>query len=190
MTQSQMLLDVSTNALLLVEFKKLEKPLTKSESNNLLLKYLKRIAKIERYRKIRKSVKHWILLGRQADANLENILDIEHDRLLNNSSTDLYRFVVLIEEIESELKTKVQYSSAHKIDLSARFGQVLVCVVDENLKASFDDDGLMCKSTQILFIGSPEYKDVFSSVIDKAYYFQSVVAYEDESHLRVELFRR
>ncbi len=66
---------------------------------------------------------------------------------------------------------------------------MLVCVVDEDLTSSFDDDGLMIKSTQILFIGSIEHKDIFSAAIDQSGYFQSVIAYEDEIHLRVELFR-
>lgn len=189
MNQSQLLLDVSTNALLHLEFKKLDKPLTLTERNNLLVKYLKRIAKSNRYRAVKKPARQWISLGRQPDTDLELILDAELKRLLQTSSTDLYRFVGLVGEIESELRTKVQYSKAHDIDLSARYGKVLVCVVDEDLKSSFDDDGLMIKSTQILFIGSTELKEVFSAVIDQATYFQSVVAYEDENHLRVELFR-
>ncbi|WP_299020956.1 DUF2913 family protein [uncultured Photobacterium sp.] len=189
MNHSQLLLDVSTNALLHLEFKKLDKPLTLAERNNHLVKYLKRVAKANRYRPVKKSARHWISLGRQSDADLESILDTELAHLQQTCSTDLFRFVGLIGEIESKLRTKAQYSRAHDIDLSARYGKVLVCVVDEDLKSSFDDDGLMIKSTQILFIGSSEHKEVFSAVIDRATHFQSVVAYEDDNHLRVELFR-
>ncbi len=65
----------------------------------------------------------------------------------------------------------MQYSLAHNINLKARFGKVLVCVVDEDLTSSFDDDGLMIKSTQILFIGSIEHKDIFSAAIDRKWVF-------------------
>ena len=189
MSQSQLLLDISTHALLHLEFKKLDKHLTLTEKNNLLVQYLKRVVKTNRYRAVRKSTKNWLMLGRQSGANLESILVCDRERLLQTCSTDLYRFVGLIREIESQLCTKVQYSLAHDIDLNARYGKVLVCVVDEDLTSSFDDDGLMIKSTQILFIGSSDHKDTFSAVIEQSGYFQSVVAYEDESHLRVELFR-
>ncbi|ELR64418.1 hypothetical protein C942_02441 [Photobacterium marinum] len=189
MNHTQLLLDVSTNALLHLEFKKLDKPLSLIERNNLLVKYFKRIVKANRYRTIRKSAKQWISLGRQSDTNLESILDTEVERLLQTCSTDLYRFVGLVADLELTLNTKVQYSKACDIDLNARYGKVLVCVVDEDLTSSFDSEGLMIKSTQILFIGNAELKDVFSAVIDQTRYFQSVVAYEDEIHLRIELFR-
>ncbi|MGF1717418.1 DUF2913 family protein [Photobacterium chitinilyticum] len=189
MNQSQLLLDISTHALLHLEFKKLDKRLTLTEKNNLLVQYLKPVVKASRYRTVRKSTKNWLLLGRQAGTNLESILVRNHERLLQTCSTDLYRFVGLIREVESQLRTNAQYSLAHNIDLNARYGKVLVCVVDEDLTSSFDDEGLMIKSTQILFIGSSDHKDLFSNIIERSGYFQSVVAYEDENHLRVELFR-
>ena len=189
MNQSQQLLDISTNALLHLEFKKLDKRLTLTEQNNLLVQYLKKIIKNDKYRTVKKSTKSWLLRGRKAGVCLESILNNDRERILQTSSTDLYRFVDLIEDIEAQLHTQVQYSLAHNINLKARFGKVLVCVVDEDLTSSFDDDGLMIKSTQLLFIGSTEHKDIFSAAIDQSGYFQSVIAYEDESHLRVELFR-
>ncbi len=189
MNQSQQLLDISTNALLHLEFKKLDKRLTQTEQNNLLVQYLKKIIKDNRYRTVKKSTKSWLLRGRKVGICIETILKNDRERLLQTSSTDLYRFVDLIEDVETQLQTKVQYSLAHNINLSARFGKVLVCVVDEDLTSSFDDDGLMIKSTQILFIGNTEHKDIFSAAIDQSGYFQSVIAYEDENHLRIELFR-
>ena len=189
MNQSQQLLDISTNALLHLEFKKLDKRLTLTEQNNLLVQYLKKIIKNDKYRTVKKSTKSWLLRGRKVGVCLESILNNDRERILQTSSTDLYRFVDLIEDIEAQLHTQVQYSLAHNINLKARFGKVLVCVVDEDLTSSFDDDGLMIKSTQLLFIGSTEHKDIFSAAIDQSGYFQSVIAYEDESHLRVELFR-
>ena len=189
MNQSQQLLDISTNALLHLEFKKLDKRLTLTEQNNLLVQYLKKIIKNDRYRTVKNSTESWLLRGRKAGVCLESILNNDRERILQTSSTDLYRFVDLIEDIEAQLHTQVQYSLAHNINLKARFGKVLVCVVDEDLTSSFDDDGLMIKSTQLLFIGSTEHKDIFSAAIDQSGYFQSVIAYEDESHLRVELFR-
>ncbi|MGF1724704.1 DUF2913 family protein [Photobacterium nomapromontoriensis] len=189
MNKSQLLLDVCTNALLHLEFKKLDKRLTNAEMNNLLVQYLKRMGKAEQYRVVRKSIKKWLLLNRQSNASLEYILDEERERLMQTSSTDLFQFVELISEIESQLNTKVQYSQARNIDLNARYGEVLVCVVDDDLTSSFDDHGLMIKSTQILFIGSEEHKNIFSVAVDKSICFQSVVGYEDETHLRVELFR-
>lgn len=189
MNQSQQLLDISTNALLHLEFKKLDKRLTQTEQNNLLVQYLKKIIKNDKYRTVKKSTKSWLLRGRKVGVCLESILNNDRERILQTSSTDLYRFVELIEDVEAQLHTQVQYSLAHNINLNARFGKVLVCVVDEDLTSSFDDDGLMIKSTQLLFIGSTEHKDIFSAAIDQSGYFQSVIAYEDESHLRVELFR-
>lgn len=189
MNQSQQLLDISTNALLHLEFKKLDKRLTQTEHNNLLVQYLKKIIKNDKYRTVKKSTKSWLLRGRKVGVCLESILNNDRERILQTSSTDLYRFVELIEDVEAQLHTQVQYSLAHNINLNARFGKVLVCVVDEDLTSSFDDDGLMIKSTQLLFIGSTEHKDIFSAAIDQSGYFQSVIAYEDESHLRVELFR-
>lgn len=189
MSQHQLLLDLSTHALLHLEFKKLDKRLTHAEKHNLLVQYLKRALKANQYKSVRKLIKQWLLRGRQSDNNLESILAHEQERLQQTCSTDLYRFVGLISDIESLLKTKVQYSLAHDINLKARYGKVLVCVVDEDLTSSFDEDGLMIKSTQILFIGASEHKDLFSTVIEQSGYFQSVVAYEDEGHLRVELFR-
>ncbi|WP_407675704.1 DUF2913 family protein [Photobacterium frigidiphilum] len=59
--------------------------------------------------------------------------------------------------------------------------------MESDLKAIFDEEGLTIKTTQILFVGSPEYKDIFSEQIDKSAHFQSVLAYEDEAHLRIEL---
>ncbi|PSU30498.1 DUF2913 family protein [Photobacterium lutimaris] len=189
MNQTQQLLDVSTNALLHLEFQKLDKHLTLAERNNILVKYFKRIAKSNRYRTIRKSAKQWIAHGRHPDGDLESVLNNEVGQLIQTCSTDLYRFVGLIDGIESKLKTKVQYSKAHDIDLNARYGKVLVCVVDEDLTSSFDEDGLMIKSTQVLFIGDTQDKDVFSEAIEQDGNFQSVIAYEDDNHLRVELFR-
>ncbi|MEC6814687.1 DUF2913 family protein [Photobacterium toruni] len=189
MNKSQQLLDISTNALLHLEFKKLDKRLTQTEQNNLLVQYLKKIIKNDEYRAVKKSIKNWLLRGRKAGVCLASILNNDRERILQTSSTDLYRFVDLIESVEAQLHTQVQYSLAHNINLNARFGKVLVCVVDEDLTSSFDSDGLMIKSTQLLFIGSSEYKDLFSAAIDQSGYFQSVIAYEDESHLRVELFR-
>ncbi|WP_256384070.1 DUF2913 family protein [Photobacterium toruni] len=189
MNKSQQLLDISTNALLHLEFKKLDKRLTQTEQNNLLVQYLKKIIKNDGYRTVKKSIKNWLLRGRKSGVCLASILNNDRERILQTSSTDLYRFVDLIESVEAQLHTQVQYSLAHNINLNARFGKVLVCVVDEDLTSSFDSDGLMIKSTQLLFIGSSEYKDLFSAAIDKSGYFQSVIAYEDESHLRVELFR-
>ncbi|WEM45069.1 DUF2913 family protein (plasmid) [Photobacterium sp. DA100] len=189
MNQTQQLLDVSTNALLHLEFQKLDKHLSLAERNNILVKYFKRIAKSNRYRTIKKSAKQWIAHGRHPDGDLEALLNNEVEHLIQTCSTDLYRFVGLVGDIESKLKTKVQYSKAHNIDLNARYGNVLVCVVDEDLTSSFDDDGLMIKSTQILFIGSAEHKEIFSEAIELDGNFQSVIAYEDDNHLRVELFR-
>lgn len=189
MNQTQQLLDVSTNALLHLEFQKLDKHLTLAERNNILVKYFKRIAKSNRYRAIKKTAKQWINVGRHPEGDLETTLSNEVEQLTQTCSTDLYRFVGLVDDIESQLKTKVQYSQAHKIDLNARYGKVLVCVVDEDLKASFDEEGLMTKSTQILFIGSQDNKEIFSAAIEQDGNFQSVIAYEDENHLRVELFR-
>ncbi|MEC6831400.1 DUF2913 family protein [Photobacterium toruni] len=189
MNKSQQLLDISTNALLHLEFKKLDKRLTQTEQNNLLVQYLKKIIKNDGYRTVKKSIKNWLLRGRKSGVCLASILNNDRERILQTSSTDLYRFVDLIESVEAQLHTQVQYSLAHNINLNARFGKVLVCVVDEDLTSSFDSDGLMIKSTQLLFIGSSEYKDLFSAAIDQSGYFQSVIAYEDESHLRVELFR-
>ncbi|MGF1703164.1 DUF2913 family protein [Photobacterium makurazakiensis] len=189
MNQSQLLLDISTNALLHLEFKKLDKRLTQAEKNNLLVQVLKRVVKSNRYRTVRKTTKKWLLLGRKSGTNLESIIEQEYEGLLQTCSTDLFRFIELVGGVESQLNTNVQYSQARDIDLNARYGEVLVCVVDENLTSSFDDDGLMIKSTQILFIGSSDHKDIFSAAIEQSDYFQSVIAYEDENHLRVELFR-
>ena len=189
MSQSQLLLDISTHALLHLEFKKLEKRLTLVERNNLLVQYLKRIVKSNRYRIVRKSTKHWLLLGRKPGTNLESILLSEQKQLLQTCSTDLHHFIGLMGEIESQLGTKVQYSLARDIDLNARYGKVLVCVVDEDLTASFDEDGQMFNSTQLLFIGNPERKELFSKTIELTGYFQAVVAYEDDNHLRIELLR-
>lgn len=46
MNQSQQLLDISTNALLHLEFKKLDKRLTQTEQNNLLVQYLKKSSRM------------------------------------------------------------------------------------------------------------------------------------------------
>ncbi|MDN3682999.1 DUF2913 family protein [Vibrio tapetis subsp. quintayensis] len=189
MSQSKLLLEISTHALLHLEFKRLDKRLSSTEQNNLLVQFLKRASKDNRYKAARKTAKNWLLLGRKPNGNLESILTREQDRLRYTVATDLHCFVELIGSLEQKLKTKVQYSMAHKIDLKARYGKVLVCVVDEDLKGSFDEDGLMFSATQILFIGSEEHKDVFSEVIEKDGHFQTVVAYEDEEHLRVELLR-
>lgn len=189
MNQSQLLLDLCTHALLHLEFKKLAKRHSQAEQNNLLVQYLKSAVKAPQYRTAKKSIKKWLSQGRHANSNLELILNQEREHLLQTCSTDLYRFVALINDIEAQLKTNVQYSQAHKIDLNARYGEVLVCVVDEDLKSSFDDDGLMIKSTQLLFIGSEKHKEQFSVIIDHSDHFQSVIAYEDDTHLRVELFR-
>lgn len=189
MNQSQLLLDISTHALLHIEFKRLNKHLTSTEVNNLLTQYLKRVVKSNRYKAVRKTTKGWLLLGRRADSNFEFILTENRNRLLRSCSTDLYRFVALIGEIETQLSTKVQYSKAHDIDLQDRYGNVLVCVIDEDLKSSFDEQGLMTKPTNVLFIGHSDSKSSFSALIEDSEFFQSVIAYEDESHLRVELFR-
>ncbi|WP_318434935.1 DUF2913 family protein [Photobacterium leiognathi] len=189
MNHSQLLLDISTNALLHLAFKKLDQRLSLAEKNNVLVQYLKPIVKANQYRLVKKNTKQWVQIGRKLNADLEGTLNQERERLVQNSSTDLYQFIVLIQEIETELNTKAQYSLAHAIDLNARFGKVLVCVVDEDLTSSFDEDGLMIKSTQILFIGDEALKDRFSAIIEKSAGFQSVIAYEDEQHLRIELFR-
>ncbi|WP_318439408.1 DUF2913 family protein [Photobacterium leiognathi] len=189
MNHSQLLLDISTNALLHLEFKKLDQRLSLAEKNNVLVQYLKPIVKANQYRLVKKNTKQWVQIGRKLNADLEGTLNQERERLVQNSSTDLYQFIALIQEIETELNTKAQYSLAHAIDLNARFGKVLVCVVDEDLTSSFDEDGLMIKSTQILFIGDEALKDRFSAIIEKSAGFQSVIAYEDEQHLRIELFR-
>lgn len=189
MNQSQLLLDITTHALLHLEFKKLDKRLSIAEINNLLVQYLKRIAKSNRYKAVRKTTKKWLLIGRQSGSNLESVLVKNRDNLVQTCSTDLFRFVDLIGKIETQLRTKIQYSHAHNIDLNARYGKVLVCVVDEDLTSSFDEHGMMSKSTQILFIGSSEHKEMFSIIVDQSDHFQSVVAYEDKEHLRVELFR-
>ncbi len=57
MNQSQQLLDISTNALLHLEFKKLDKRLTQIEQNNLLVQYLKHILKDNRYRTVKNRLK-------------------------------------------------------------------------------------------------------------------------------------
>ncbi|WP_305812670.1 DUF2913 family protein [Photobacterium leiognathi subsp. mandapamensis] len=189
MNHSQLLLDISTNALLHLAFKKLDQRLSLAEKNNVLVQYLKPIVKANQYRLVKKNTKQWVQIGRKLNADLEATLNQERERLVQNSSTDLYQFIALIQEIETELNTKAQYSLAHAIDLNARFGKVLVCVVDEDLTSSFDEDGLMIKSTQILFIGDEALKDRFSAIIEKSAGFQSVIAYEDEQHLRIELFR-
>ncbi|MEF1207750.1 DUF2913 family protein, partial [Photobacterium damselae] len=54
MNQSQQLLDVTTNALLHLEFKKLEKTLSLAERNTLLIHFLKRIVKSNQYRGAKK----------------------------------------------------------------------------------------------------------------------------------------
>lgn len=189
MTHSQLLLDISTHALLHLAFKKLDQRFSLAEKNNVLIQYLKPIVKAHQYRPVKKTVKQWIQSGRKLNADLEDVLNQERERLVQNSTTDLYQFISLIQKIENELNTKAQHSLAHAIDLQARYGDVLVCVVDEDLTASFDDEGLMIKSTQILFIGDERKKDRFSAIIEHSGNFQSVVAYEDEQHLRIELFR-
>lgn len=189
MNQSELLLDVSTHALLHLEFKKLDKRLSLAEKNNILVQYLKPIVKSHQYRLVKKTTKSWLQMGRKLNTDFEATLNQERERLQQMSSTDLYQFIALIQEIETELNTKAQYSLAHAIDLNARYGKVLVCVVDEDLTSSFDEDGLMTKATQILFIGDEKLKDLFSSIVDKSTGFQSVIAYEDENHLRIELFR-
>ncbi|EAR53990.1 hypothetical protein SKA34_07468 [Photobacterium sp. SKA34] len=189
MNQSELLLNVSTHALLHLEFKKLDKRLSLAEKNNILVQYLKPIVKSHQYRLVKKTTKSWLQMGRKLNTDFEATLNQERERLQQMSSTDLYQFIALIQEIETELNTKAQYSLAHAIDLNARYGKVLVCVVDEDLTSSFDEDGLMTKSTQILFIGDEKLKERFSEIVEKSAGFQSVIAYEDESHLRIELFR-
>ncbi|KJF95954.1 hypothetical protein UB33_06610 [Photobacterium angustum] len=189
MNQSELLLDVSTHALLHLEFKKLDKRLSLAEKNNILVQYLKPIVKSHQYRLVKKTTKSWLQMGRKLNTDFEATLNQERERLQQMSSTDLYQFIALIQEIERELNTKAQYSLAHAIDLNARYGKVLICVVDEDLTSSFDEDGLMTKATQILFIGNEQLKDQFSAIVDKSTGFQSVIAYEDENHLRIELFR-
>ncbi|MGF1755448.1 DUF2913 family protein [Vibrio makurazakiensis] len=189
MHPSQLLLDICTNALLHLEFKKLERHLSVVEKNQLLVQYFKRITKSHRFRAVKKTTKGWLLAGRQANNNFEALITNEHVGLLQSCSTDLHRFVNLISMVETSLKTKVQYSKAMDIDLNVRYGKVLICVVDESLSSSFDEDGHMFHSTQLLFIGDSELKEQFSAIIDSSDHFQAIVAYEDETHLRMELLR-
>ncbi|MEH6532422.1 MAG: DUF2913 family protein [Photobacterium frigidiphilum] len=185
---STLLLDITTHALLHIEFCNLDKKLTITDRNVKLNQFLKRAIKSNRYKRIKKNIKQWLTVAKLNDG-LESLLLSEQMKLIENCSTDMHRFVELISMIESQLSTKVQYANARELDLQARFGQVLVCVIEADLKAIFDEEGLMTKTAQILFIGSPEYKDTFSAQIDKSAHFQSVLAYEDETHLRIELCR-
>ncbi|MGF1719425.1 DUF2913 family protein [Vibrio kyushuensis] len=189
MHPSQLLLDISTHALLHLEFKKLERHLNIAEKNQVLVQFIKPIVKSARFRTVKKTTKQWLLAGRQLKADFEVFLTREHSQLLETCSTDLYQFISLVMNIESQLKTKVQYSLAKDIDLDARFGQVLVCVVDESLDSSFDEDGLMTQSTQLLFVGNADFKEQFSNVVEQDSHFQAIVAYEDDCHLRIELMR-
>ncbi|WP_295891312.1 DUF2913 family protein [uncultured Vibrio sp.] len=189
MHPTQLLLDLCTHALLHLEFKKLVRRLNTNEKNQLLVQYIKPFVKSVRHRAIRKSTKQWLLAGRRANNDFEAMLEKEHARLLDACSSDLFQFVNLISQIESQLKTKVQYSLAKDIDLEARFGKVLICVVDESLNASFDEDGHMTHSTQLLFVGDTSLKNRFSEIVEINDHFQTIVAYEDESHLRIEMLR-
>lgn len=114
----------------------------------------------------------------------------EQAKLFKQCSTDVHRFVSLVSAMETKLNTKVQYSLAHELDLSSRFGDVLICVIDSDLSSSFDDDGLMQTTTQFLIVGDATKQAVFSEIIDNSANFQSVIAYKDPEHLRVELFRQ
>ncbi len=88
MNQTQQLLDVSTNALLHLEFQKLDKHLTLAERNSILVKYFKRIAKSNKYRTIRKSAKQWSAHGRHPEGNLGSVLSNEVGQLAHTCSTD------------------------------------------------------------------------------------------------------
>ena len=189
MHPSQLLLNISTHALLHLEFKKLERHLSVSDKNQLLVQFIKPIVKSSRFRSVKKTTKNWLLVGRRPNVDFETTLVKEQARLLDTCSTDLHQFVSLISTIESELNTKVQYSLAKDIDLNARFGKVLICVVDESLDANFDGDGLMTQSTQLLFVGESDLKDRYSNLIELNTHFQAIVAYEDACHLRIELLR-
>ncbi|MCK6263864.1 DUF2913 family protein [Vibrio sp. ZSDE26] len=189
MHPSQLLLDISTHALLHIEFKKLERHLSTADKNQLLVQFIKPVVKSSRFRAVKKTTKQWLLAGRRPNIDFEAFLGLEHASLVETCATDLHQFVNLIMRVESELKTKVQYSLAKDIDLDARFGDVLICVVDESLNASFDEDGLMTRTTQLLFIGDMARKDLFSDIVEQDAHFQAIVAYEDEQHLRIELLR-
>ncbi|GLO62426.1 hypothetical protein MACH09_29340 [Vibrio sp. MACH09] len=189
MNQSKLLLDVSTHALLHLQFKALEKRLNVSERNQLLVQFLKRIIRSSRYRSIKKQTKQWLLSARQQGVNFESMLTQEQSQLFRQCSTDLHHFVELVSKIESKLRTKVQYSLAKELDLNSRYGDVLICIIDKDLSSRFDEEGLMLNSTQILIVGDNEQQMAFSSLLDSSGYFQSVVAYQDEGHLRVEMFR-
>ncbi|GLO64020.1 hypothetical protein MACH09_45280 [Vibrio sp. MACH09] len=189
MNQSILLLDVSTHALLHLQFKAREKRLTVSERNQLLVHFLKRKIKSSRYRSIKKQTKQWLFLARKHGVNFESMLAQEQSKLFQQCSTDIHHFVELVSKIESKLRTKVQYSLAKELDLNSRYGDVLICVIDKDLSSRFDEDGLMLKSTQILLVGDSDQQAEFSDVLDCSGYFQSVVAYQDDYHLRVEMFR-
>ena len=93
MNQSQQLLDISTHALLHLEFKKLDQRLTQTEQNNLLVQYLKRILKDNRYHTVKKSTKSWLLRGRKPGVSLESILSADRERILQ---TVQQIFIVLL----------------------------------------------------------------------------------------------
>ncbi|MEZ9233819.1 DUF2913 family protein [Vibrio amylolyticus] len=189
MHPTQLLFNLCTHALLHLEFKKLARNLNTNEKNQLLIQFIKPYVKSTRYRAVKKSAKQWLLVGRRENSNFEAMLEQEHARLMDACSTDLFQFVNLISHIESALKTKVQHSLAKDIDLKARFGKVLICVVDESLNACFDEDGHMTQSTQLLFVGETGLKDQFSDIVDQNNHFQAIIAYEDECHLRIEMLR-
>lgn len=189
MNQSKLLLDVSTHALLHLQFRAQEKRLSVSERNQLLVNFLKRVIKSSRYRSIKKQTKQWLLTARKHGANFESLLAQEQNDLFRQCSTDIHHFVELVGQMENKLRTKVQYSLAKELDLNSRYGDVLICVIDKDLSSRFDEDGLMLNSTQILIVGNSNQQAEFSDLLDGSGYFQSVVAYQDDHYLRVEMFR-
>jgi hypothetical protein len=187
---STLLLNVTTHALLHLEFCNLDKSLTNQTERNIKLnQFLKRAIKNNNYKRIKKNIKQWLTEAKKNNQSLELLLLSELSMLVDNCSTDMHKFIELINMVESQLTTKVQYANARELDLESRFGEVLVCVIESDLNAIFDEDGLMIKTTQLLFIGPPAYKDLFSELVDNSDHFQSVLGYEDDNHLRIELCR-
>lgn len=183
-----LLRDLSTHALLHLEFQKRDnKHYRAANRNKLLLEWLKSRSKVKHYKPISKKIKSLMKETNRTGADLEQLFLQYINFHQEVSFSHLEHYLLLIREMEKKLGTTALLSQPNDVDLAHNGQNCLLCILAYDLNAHFSDSGKMLKDISILFRGLLTERHVMLGCLFSSNTFTYTVNYEDDDFIRLSL---
>ncbi|MGI9877017.1 DUF2913 family protein [Vibrio chagasii] len=182
--------DFSLNALLHLEFKRLENkhPLSSQKVNSLLQSFIKKSATKAKYKPIKKRLKSLLSTSLKQRIDLESFLLQLTDWNADLQITDLEEFLLLVRELEKEFNSQLILSKAEEVDLNHNPLQALLCVLANNLNDNFSTAGKLISQITFLARLSTFERSCLFHVLSRFSRFDISIMYQDDKFIRFNMY--